>query len=242
MFTRSVRLRLAAVVVACLASTAWSAVPRNVILLIGDGMGFEQVRAAGMYLNGAEGTLSFESLPYQGQVTTASANSSVTDSAAAATAIATGYKANNAVVSMAIPGDGTERETILEKLQAQSRLTGLVTTTYITHATPACFGAHDPDRDNNSQIAADYLNQTRPHLLFGGGLNGITEAAAVTAGYTVATDCAELQAIDPDTATRVSVQFGNSHLPYEYDGLGVYCHLSEMTTWARHAPPLASGP
>ena len=60
--------------------------PQNVIMLIGDGMGFEQVRAAGMYLNGIEGTLSFEMLPYQAVMTTYSANSSVTDSAAAATA------------------------------------------------------------------------------------------------------------------------------------------------------------
>ena len=82
---------------------AAGAPPKNVIFLIGDGMGFEQVRAAGMYLNGVEGTLSFEYLPYQGQVTTYSADSSVTDSAAAATAMATGTKVNNGVISMEFP-------------------------------------------------------------------------------------------------------------------------------------------
>ena len=94
---------------------------------------------------------------------------------------------------MAIPGDGSERETILEKLRDQGRRSGLVTTTYITHATPAGFGAHESSRDNNSQIAGDYLNQTRPDLLFGGGENGISTTAATLAGYSVATNCAELQ-------------------------------------------------
>ena len=70
---------------------AWSE-PNNIIFFIGDGMGFEQVKAAGMYDNGAEGTLLFETFPYQAEVTTYSANSSVTDSAAAATAIAAGIK------------------------------------------------------------------------------------------------------------------------------------------------------
>ena len=75
--------------------------PHNVILFIGDGMGFEQVKAAGMYAHGSAGTLSFEALPYQAQVTTYSASSSVTDSAAAATALATGFKVNNGVLSLA---------------------------------------------------------------------------------------------------------------------------------------------
>ncbi len=67
-------------------SFAWAQAPKNVLFYIGDGMGFEQVRAANLY-NGAP--LSFEALPFQGELTTRSANSSVTDSAAAATALAT---------------------------------------------------------------------------------------------------------------------------------------------------------
>ena len=69
--------------------TASAAVPKNVIFMIGDGMGFEQVKAANYY-NG--GDLPFESLPYQAEVTTYSADSAVTDSAAAGTAMATGQK------------------------------------------------------------------------------------------------------------------------------------------------------
>ena len=213
--------------------------PKNVIVMIGDGMGFQQVRAAGMYGFGAAGTLSFESLPYQGQVTTYSANSSITDSAASATAMATGHKVNNGVISMAYPGNGAELTTLLEHSSAAGKRTGLVTTTYMTHATPAGFGAHEPSRNNNAQIAGDYLTQTRPNVLFGGGANGMTPAAAAANGYTVVTNRAGMQSLDPLNETYVSGQFGNTHLPYEYDywngssnGYDTLPHLSEMTASA----------
>ncbi len=217
------------------ASPVLQAEPHNVIFIIGDGMGFEQVRAAGMYLNGGEGTLSFEAFPYQGEVTTYSASSSVTDSAAAATAIATGQKVNNGVVSQAIPGDGGDLYTLLEYFRDRGRSTGLVTTTYMTHATPASFGAHETSRYNYSQIAGDYLNQTRPNVLFGGGANGLSVMAAEAAGYTVVTTRAEMAAVDPTAVTYLSGQFGTTHLPYEYDyasgsssGYDTLPHLSEM--------------
>jgi alkaline phosphatase len=192
-------------------------------------MGFEQIRAAGIYANGVDGTLSFEAFPHQAELTTYSASSSITDSAAAMTAIATGFKVNNGVISIAYPGDGSELETLLEYFRDIGKSTGLVTTTYITHATPACFGAHEANRASLLEIATDYLNQTRPNVLFGGGDNGISISSAEHAGYTVVTDRAEMQSLDPDNITMVSGQFGNTHLPYEYDGLGSLPHLSEMT-------------
>lgn len=67
-----------------LVSTA-QAEPKYVIFFIGDGMGFEQVKAGGMYANGQAGTLSFELFPYNGELTTYSADSTITDSAAAGT-------------------------------------------------------------------------------------------------------------------------------------------------------------
>jgi alkaline phosphatase len=204
--------------------------PKNVIFLIGDGMGFEQVKAANFF-NGS--ALSFEGLPYTGSVTTYSANNAVTDSAAAATAMATGHKVHNDVVSVALPGDGSELETLLEHFSAGGKNTGLVTTTYMTHATPAAFGAHDPSRNNTSNIAGDYLTQTQPNVLFGGGANGMTSADATTAGYTVVADRAGMQGLNTGTTTFVSGQFGTTHLPYEYDGdYSTLPHLSEMTTTA----------
>ena len=205
---------------------------KNVIFCIGDGMGFEKVKAAGMYAHGAAGTLSFEAFPYQGEVTTHSADSSMTDSAAAATALATGFKVNNGVLSTALPGDGRELYTLLEHFRDQGKSTGLVSTTFITHATPAAFGAHNPSRGNLEEIAGDYLNYTRPNVLFGGGGNGMSIAAAEAANYTVVTDRQGLLTLDTKNLGWVSGQFGDTNLPYEYDGLGELPHLSEMAATA----------
>ena len=205
---------------------------KNVIFCIGDGMGFEKVKAAGMYVHGEAGTLSFEAFPYQGEVTTHSADSSMTDSAAAATALATGFKVNNGVLSTALPGDGRELYTLLECFRDQGKSTGLVSTTFITHATPAAFGAHNPSRGNLEEIAGDYLNYTRPNVLFGGGGNGMSAAEAEAADYTVITDQQGLLTLDTKNLSRVSGQFGDTNLPYEYDGLGDLPHLSEMAVTA----------
>jgi len=122
------------ILIFCLvAQITWSA-PKNVFFFIGDGMGFEQVKAAGMYANGEEGTLPFEAFPCQAEMTTYSANSSVTDSAAAGTALATRFKVDNEVISMAYPGNGKELETLLEYFKDKEKSTGLVTTTYMSHA------------------------------------------------------------------------------------------------------------
>jgi len=224
--------------VSLVAASGWCA-PKNVIIFIGDGMGFEQVKAASMYSGGAEGTLNFESFPYRGQATTYSADNAVTDSAAAGTAIATGHKVNNGVISVALPGDGGDLQTLLEYFRDQGKSTGLVTTTTMTHATPAAFGAHTNSRANTSEIAADYLSQTRPNVLLGGGANGMSPAAAAAAGYTVVADRAQMNAVDTETVTYLSGQFGTGYLPYEYDffsgsdlGYNTLPHLSEMTVTA----------
>jgi len=207
--------------------------PKNIIILIGDGMGLEHVKAAGMYAYGSAGTLLFEDFPYQEQVTTYSYDSSVTDSAAAATAIATHTKVNNGVVSVKLPGDGSELMTLLEYFKNSGKTTGLVTTTAITNATPAAFGAHEISRSNLSQIAQDLLQQTMPNVIFGAGGDGMSVSAAQTAGYTVVTDRASMQGLNTETATRVSGQFGTGQLPYEYDGsFATMPHLSEMTVTA----------
>jgi len=229
-------LQFAVAVTLCLAGAAQSK-PKNVIFFIGDGMGPQQVKAGGIYVYGASGALSFESFPYQGQLTTYSANSSVTDSAAAGTALATGYKVNNGVISMAYPAnpdysEGSELPTLLEYFKARGKSTGLVSTAYLTDATPAGFGAHEPTRSNYSQIAGDYLNQTQPNVLFGGGANGMSRSSAEAAGYTVVENKAAMLALDTENVSKVSGQFGSTDLPYEYDGLGSLPHLSEMTATA----------
>jgi alkaline phosphatase len=230
------RVRIERILVGCFvilsAGLVQAEAPRNVIFMVGDGMGLNHVQAAGMFLNGAPGTLSFESLPYQAQVMTYSADSSITDSAAAATAMATGNKVNNGVISMAYPGDGHELQSLLEFYKARGTRTGLVTTDTMTGATPAGFGAHEPDRNNTSQIAGDYLNRSKPTVLLGGGGNGISASAAIAAGYTVVTDLAGMQAINTGAVSLLSGQFGSGSMPYEYDGVGSLPHLRQMATTA----------
>ncbi|HOU13689.1 MAG TPA: alkaline phosphatase [Anaerolineae bacterium] len=213
--------------------------PRNVILFIGDGMGPEHVRAAGMYLNGSAGTLVMESFPYSSTMTTYSADNAITDSAAGATAMATGHKVANGVLSVAWPGDESELETLVERFHTYCKRAGLVTTTPATHATPAAFGAHEFSRTYYNNIANDYLTQTRPDVIFGGGGYGLNPSNATLAGYTVILDRAGMQALTPPFTERVSGQFGLTNLPYEYDyvmgldpGYTTLPHLSEMVSTA----------
>jgi alkaline phosphatase len=207
--------------------------PKYVIFLIGDGMGFEQVKAAGMYAYGQPGTLSFESFDFRGELTNAPAGGGITDSAAAGTALATGVKVSNGVISMALPGDGAELETLLEYCKAQGKSTGLVSTDNITAATPAAFGAHEPSRNNIAQIADDYRTQTRPNVLLGGGGNGMSVQAFEAAGYTVVTDRDAMQALDTENIDMVCGQFGNGPLPFEPD-MGPMPHLTQMAETALH--------
>lgn len=203
---------------------------KNIIFLIGDGMGFQQVKAARLY-NGAP--LVFELFPYDAQQTTyPEPAGSVTDSAAAATALATGVKVNNGVISLKIPGDSSRLETLLEYVKKRGWRTGLVTTKTMTDATPAAFGAHADSRYDSAVIASEYLNSSRPNVLLGGGGSGMSVVAAETAGYTVVTDRAELLALDLSSTEFLSGQFGSGNFPYEADGIGDRPHLSEMTAAA----------
>ena len=243
---KRVLVSLVVLVLTVFASTAWVGVaqaqPKNIIFFIGDGMGFEHVKAAGYY-TGA--TLSFESFPYSGQVTTYSLNAGgsnpgATDSAAAGTALATGVKVNNGQVSMLEinPGEWIELETLLEYFKDQGKMTGLVTTSFMTDATPAAFGAHDENRSHTDAIADDYRLQTQPNVLFGGGGYGMTDWEFANAGYTVKKcwdvgrddipDEDGLKWLDTETETMVLGRFGTQELPYEDDGLGDLPHLSEM--------------
>ena len=218
-------------------------VPRNIIIMIGDGMGVSHVDAASMYKYGEAGAMAFEYAPHQAEMTTFAANNKITDSAASASAMATGRKINNRVVSLAIPGDGSELETSLEYFRDRCKATGLVTTANITHATPASFGAHATYRYSYSEIAGVYFTQTRPNLLFGGTEAGVTRQTAEAAGYQVITDRSEMLAIgapsNPADELFVSGQFGFGHLAYEFDYAtrvsnfyDTKPHLSEMAETA----------
>ncbi|MGI9284295.1 MAG: phytase [Pseudomonadales bacterium] len=199
-----------------------NAEPQNIILFIGDGMGFPQLDATRIFENGGATPLSFEQFPVAGTVSTVNAKGGTTDSAAAATAMATGHKVNNRVISQAIPGAGNELLMALENQQYEGKRTGLVTTSEITDATPAAFGAHENSRYNEVEIADDYFFQTRPNVLFGLSGPGVDFVSAASAGYSVVTSSAELHGLNSATVDYVSGQFAESSRP----------SLSDMATAA----------
>jgi alkaline phosphatase len=141
-----------------------SAQAKNIVLMIGDGMGVAQIYA-GMTAN--KGNLNLERLPDIGFSKTYSNDDYITDSGAGATAIATGTKTYNGAIS--IDQQGIPCRTILEYAEDHGKSTGLVVSCSITHATPACFVAHQSTRKNYEGIATD-LVESGVDVFFGGGL------------------------------------------------------------------------
>ncbi|MBN1417522.1 MAG: alkaline phosphatase [Planctomycetes bacterium] len=137
--------------------------PSRVILVIGDGMGVSQI-SAGRFAKG--GPLSWERADVYGYQITCSADNIVTDSAAAATALATGVKTDNGAIGV----DTKERpvRSVLEIAEAQGKWTGLVATSSITHATPAGFAAHVAKRSQERDIARQ-MAAMEIEVLLGGG-------------------------------------------------------------------------
>lgn len=138
--------------------------PKNIILLIGDGMGLTQV-TAGMYANGNK--LNLERFPITGLMKTHSSSHLITDSAAGATAFACGCKTYNGAIG--VTKAKSPCLTILEQAKKNGLATGLVATSSITHATPASFIAHVNSRADMEDIAK-YFMQTELDFFIGGGL------------------------------------------------------------------------
>lgn len=140
--------------------------PPAVVLLIGDGMGQGQLDAASYYRHGARERLFMQGLPYRGQVRTGGP-SGVTDSAAAATVMATGaYTANGAI---GVDRSGAAVETLIERAHARGWATAVVTTTSLPHATPASFAAHVGSRGQLLEIADAMVEEVHPDVMLGGG-------------------------------------------------------------------------
>lgn len=139
---------------------------KNVILMIGDGMGLPHIAATRTIVLGAHGRLYIERMPVTGIIDHYSADEFVSGSAETATSLATGYKTNGDKIGL-LP-DGTPALTILEAVRDDGMSTGLVVTVTITHATPAAFAAHIHDRELEAEIAEQIL-ESRVNVLLGGG-------------------------------------------------------------------------
>ena len=200
--------------------------PTNVILLIPDGFGPASSTMARDYLRWRDGsgTLTLDSLE-TGSVRTFAANSRVTDSAAGATAYSAGVKTDNGAIAV----DTLEQPvgTILEAAEARGMATGLVATSRITHATPASFAVHVPDRWMENTIAVQELSQGIDVLLGGGRRHFLPESKdgrreddrnlideATADGYTYVSDRDGFLAA---SGTPLLGLFSMSHMDYEMD-------------------------
>jgi alkaline phosphatase len=141
----------------------------NVIIFIGDGMGTSQRDLIRYATVGAEGQLAMDAMPYAGRSQTSPLDPEgfVTDSAAGGTAIATGVKTFNGAVG--IDADENSVPSVLERAEGAGMATGLVSNSQVTDATPASFGAHVANRDLQSKIARQYLEESKPEVILGGG-------------------------------------------------------------------------
>jgi len=143
--------------------------PKNIILMIGDGMGVSEV-FAGVTAN--HGKLFLDNFKRIGFSKTQSASDYITDSAAGGTAISTGVKTYNGAIGMNT--DTIPVNTILEEAEEKGLSTGLVSTSAITHATPASFIAHEKSRNMYEEIATDFL-KTDIDVFIGGGMDHFTK-------------------------------------------------------------------
>lgn len=173
---------------------------KNVILMIPDGYSASYATNYRWYAGEEETALDKQ---LTGMMRTYSANSKVTDSAAAGTAMATGVKTNNGTISM--DPDGNELTSVLERASQNGKATGLVATSTITHATPAVFASHVASRASEAEIARQYMDALEVDVLLGGGQKYFTAEAngglqkedlikrAKEAGYSYATNRDELR-------------------------------------------------
>ncbi len=195
--------------------------PAKIILMIGDGMGRGQLEASSIYQYGAPDRLFLESLPVRGDITTSSP-SGITDSAASATAMATGEFTLNGRVGI----DLFERpvQNLVELAKEHGMATGIVTTTQLAHATPACFAAHVSSRNQYQEIAAQ-MAELRPDVMLGGGRNDFESrgdgrnlsAELVEGDYELVYDATQLQSASVSQHPRLIGLFAPGHIPYRID-------------------------
>jgi alkaline phosphatase len=188
--------------------------PKNIIFLIGDGMGISQIFAG---LTANQGKLFLENCKYIGFSKTQSLDNYITDSAAGGTALSCGVKTYNGAIG--VDADTIPVKTILEDAEEKGLATGLVSTSAITHATPASYIAHQPNRGMYEEIAADFL-KTDIDVFIGGGIghfvgrkdgrNLITELREK--GYTVESDLAKIKKVKEGKLAGLTAQIHNPRM------------------------------
>ena len=219
--------------------TGEAASVKNVILLIGDGMGINHITAARISgEKGAYSRLNLDTMPYTGFSINFSTSSLITDSAAAATALATGFRTNNG--RLATLPDGTPVMSIMLKAKERGQSTGIVTTAKITDATPAAFLVNADSRTFERTIAQDMLNTQTDVLLGGGadafGINPFTREPKARAlinqaledGYTYVYDRDSLLNLEITEGSKLIGLFMGGGMSFELTRFPTEPSLSEM--------------
>ncbi len=194
-------------------------------------------------VEGGEGKLLMNRFPVAGINTTHSLNTLVTDSAAAGTALATGHKTNNGMISM-LPS-GVRVESIAQYANRNGMKTGLVTTTRLTHATPAVFASSNVSRNNENEIAVDFIDSKIDFFAGGGYRNFIPQGEKGSKrkddrdlagefemeGYEVfiGEDAAEdFMNLKVEKNQKVFAALTSSHMPYEIDRVNSRDHIPSL--------------
>lgn len=227
------RLNLFIILLVLLACNLQAQQAKYVFYFIGDGMGVNHVNATEIFLaqqDDKTGTLplTFASFPYATFATTYSANSPVTDSAAAGTALASGIKTYNGAIG--VNTDKEPIENIAEKAKKAGKKVGVATTVSIDHATPASFYAHQVDRNMSYEIALDLIKADFDFYAGGGFVKPHTtsdrkEAPSIypqfeEAGYTVARGMDEYKEKANDAKKIILMQD-------EKDGTSLTCAIDQ---------------
>jgi len=189
--------------------------PKRVILFIGDGVGTSYWTAAVF----AADDLAVRQFSVMGLLDTRSSDSRITDSAASATAFAAGVKTYNGAIG--VDPDSNTVTTVLEVAQQRGMATGLVATSSITHATPAAFAAHVPDRDMEYAIAQQIVEHEVDVILGGGRrfFDGSTRPdsidllSKIRERHTYVETADEFRSLDTDRVRRLVGLFAREHLP-----------------------------
>jgi alkaline phosphatase len=192
----------------------------NVIFMIGDGNGLAQISSA-LFSN--DNQLNLTQLKNIGLVKTQAADDFTTDSAAGATAYATGEKTNNR--ALGVDPEGKPLDNLPDILDEYGFSSGIITTDQLTGATPAAFYAHHAERDDSDQIAA-YLPKSKLDLFIGGGSDTFFshEANLESVGFTL------LESLEQTDAKRIGYFAAKGSLPKKLDGREDY--LLNSTTFA----------
>lgn len=243
--------------------------PKYVFYLIGDGLGASQRQISEYYLRQITGDenakLNMNQMPVAGINTTYSLDTLVTDSAAAGTALSSGVKTNNGYI--ATTPDGVKTTTLIEAIQEKGYATGIVTSTRLTHATPASFVAHNESRNDENAIAEEYLTSNVDFIAGGGMRNfvpvsysGEEDAMGKTIGskredetdlvaefedsgyktFTAGSGSDALYDYIPQAGDKVFAALTNSHMPYEVDRENADTNLMSLSELTQKAVDLLS--